>query len=154
MIQFSWTPLARDVLKFNVDGSTRGAPRAAGMRGVLWTSSGRVMCLFSKHLGHRESNTAGIMVIHKATDIVATNPVFQGRKIIIGSDSKVVVSWVNNNSFESINNVKLIYDIRNNLTKLGNMEVIYNARATNSFADILAKRGSNMEGDLFVCGDL
>ncbi|KAK3188956.1 hypothetical protein Dsin_028517 [Dipteronia sinensis] len=94
------------------------------------------------------------MAIHKAADIIAINPIFEGRKIIIASDSKVVVSWVNSYSFGSTNHVKLIYNIRKNLSKLGNMEVIYNARVTNSFADMIAKRGSNMEGDLFVCGDL
>ncbi|KAK0602766.1 hypothetical protein LWI29_036777 [Acer saccharum] len=52
------------------------------------------------------------------------------------------VIWAN------INQVQTIYDIRSMLNHLGNSSGIHNSRALNCFADRLAKKASNMEGDI------
>ncbi|KAK3193125.1 hypothetical protein Dsin_024435 [Dipteronia sinensis] len=140
----TWIPPSLDVLKFNVDGAVRGSPGQAGMGGgggVLRNSRGRVLCLFSNHLGISDSNSAEIMAIHKASEICASKPDFIGRDIVIVSDSMTAVTWVNDRSFGSVKHVNLIYKIRGNLIKLGKTVVIYNSRASNSFADMLAKKG-------------
>ena len=46
-----WIPPNGENLSFNVDGSTLGYPRMAGMGGVLRNSEGRIPCLFSSFLG-------------------------------------------------------------------------------------------------------
>ena len=44
--------------------------------------------------------------------------------------------------------------LKTGLNYLGNTTVIYNLRVlTNSFVDMLAKRGSSMKGDIFNWGD-
>ncbi|KAI9196054.1 hypothetical protein LWI28_020631 [Acer negundo] len=42
------------------------------------------------------------------------------------------------------------HDIRNSLHNLGNTRVNFNSRASNSFADLLAKKGSAMAGDSVI----
>ena len=78
------------------------------------------------------------------------SPVLVGKQVTIISDSKVAVSWVNGSDFGSLEHVNLIYDNRNFLSFLVRTAVIFNPRSTNSFADSLAKKGSNMEGDFFM----
>ncbi|KAK3212280.1 hypothetical protein Dsin_016986 [Dipteronia sinensis] len=142
-----WRPPTGDLLKFNVDGSAKGSPGLAGIGGVMRDSSGKVLCLFSISLGSQDSITADIMVMHKVVEIVLSNNFWNGPNMVIASDSKVAISWVNNDDFGSINHVNLIYDIRSWLKNLGNTMVVYNSRSANSFADILAKRGASNMGD-------
>ncbi|KAK0574812.1 hypothetical protein LWI29_029477 [Acer saccharum] len=118
-----------DVLKFNIDGSARGSPGLAGMGGVLRDASGKVLCLFSNHLGIQFSNTTEILAIHKAVHICADSSTLSARNIIIISDSKVAVSWVNNDGFGNLDHVNWIYDIRSKLDYLGNTKVILRGHA-------------------------
>ena len=46
------------VLKFNVDGATRGKPGLVGIGGVLRNHKGEVMYMFSKHVGIKDSKEA------------------------------------------------------------------------------------------------
>ncbi|KAK2662554.1 hypothetical protein Ddye_001128 [Dipteronia dyeriana] len=70
------------------------------------------------------------------------------------SDLKVVVSWVNNGDFGNIGCVNAIYDIRSAMRILGGVEVVYDSRAFNSFADSLAKMGSSERGDFVEWRDI
>ncbi|KAK3183009.1 hypothetical protein Dsin_030295 [Dipteronia sinensis] len=149
----TWTPPTLDVLKFNIDESAKGSLGPTRMGGVLRNSRGRVLCLFSEDLGILDSNSAEVRAIHRVAGICASNPYLIGREIVIVSDSKTTVSWVNDGGFGNINHFNLIYDIRGNLNKLGNTMVIHNSRTTNSFANWLTRNGSNMGGDFFVWGD-
>ena len=65
----------------------------------------------------------------------------------IVSDAKVVVGWINSGGVGSMNHVDIIYDIRESLQKQGSVAVVFAGRATNYFADSLAKRGAHREGD-------
>ncbi|KAK3219556.1 hypothetical protein Dsin_013526 [Dipteronia sinensis] len=146
----AWCPLSGEAYKFNVDGSTRGSLGRAGMGGVLKDSCRKVVFLFSYFIVSQDSNTAEIMAIWNVCDIISFDPLFLGRNITIASDSKVVVAWVNNDDFGSINHVKWIYDIRCKLKILGNTSVVYNSRSSNSFVDMLARRGSSLKEDI-IC---
>ncbi|KAK3183271.1 hypothetical protein Dsin_030557 [Dipteronia sinensis] len=120
------------------------------MGGVLRDSCRKVVCLFSCFIGSQDSNMAEIMAIWKACDIISSDPFFLVRNIIIASDLKVAVAWVNNDDFGSINHVNWIYDIRCKLKILGNTSVVYNSRTSNSFVDMLARRGSSLKEDI-IC---
>ena len=52
----SWSPPPHGVLKFNVDGATRGKPGPMGIGGVLRNNSGVVLFMFSKRVGVCDSN--------------------------------------------------------------------------------------------------
>ncbi|KAK3189921.1 hypothetical protein Dsin_029482 [Dipteronia sinensis] len=115
-----WCPPSYGVFKFNVDGSVRGSLGMAGMGGVLRDSAGKVVCLFSIFLGIQDVNAIEIMAIGKACELISTDSNFVGRPIFIISDSKVAVSWVNNEVFGNVQHIDLIYDIRSRLKSLGN----------------------------------
>ncbi|KAK3183781.1 hypothetical protein Dsin_031067 [Dipteronia sinensis] len=147
-----WQPPTDGSLKFNVDRSARGCPGMAGMGGVLRNHYGRALDHFSIHMGIQDSNLAEILGFHKARQWCVTNPVLQSVEVIIVSDSMVAISWINDVGFGSLKHVRTIYDIRNMTSFHGNLKIIHNHRASNSFADMLAKRGSNNEGDLMYMG--
>ncbi|KAK0598706.1 hypothetical protein LWI29_037228 [Acer saccharum] len=110
----NWIPPAVGALKFNVDGSARGKPGAAGVGGVLRDSNGNVLCKFSAHIGVQDSNAAEITAIHKACSLCVSNAALLGKDIVIVSDSKVAVSWVNNVSFGNLSLLRL-RDLRDSL---------------------------------------
>ncbi|KAK3199188.1 hypothetical protein Dsin_022603 [Dipteronia sinensis] len=127
----------------------RGSPGPAGIGGVLKDSNDRVLCVFSNFLGNQDSNTAELLAIQRACEIIATNQSLVDCNISIVSDSKVAVSWVNDSGFGSIKHVNSIYDIQHTLLFMTNTKVVFNSRATNSFADMLAKRDSSSKGGFF-----
>ncbi|KAK3218850.1 hypothetical protein Dsin_012820 [Dipteronia sinensis] len=150
-----WCPPYVNGLKFNVDGSSRGNPGPAGIRGVLRNSDGKILCLFSYHVGIEYSKTSEIMAILKALEVCTSRLVLVDRDIIIASDSKLAVDCKNKtDDFGSLNHVNLIYDIRGFLNILKKVYVIFNPRHSNSFADNLAKKGSLNFCDRLDWGDL
>ncbi|KAK3225735.1 hypothetical protein Dsin_005597 [Dipteronia sinensis] len=145
-----WNPPVEGVLKFNVDGSALGSLDPARMGGVLRHSTGKVLCLFSYFLGIQDSIIAKIMAIHKACDIVQSSSFWCGCKVVISSDSKVAVSWVNSGAFGNLIHVDTIYEIHNWLRLLVNTDVVYISRVSNSFAYSLARQGLGNCGDLGI----
>lgn len=64
-----WSPPLVGVLKFNVDGAVEGKLGPAVVGGVLHDSDGVVLALFSKHVGHMESNEVEVVAILEALHI-------------------------------------------------------------------------------------
>ena len=149
-----WLPPAADVLKFNVDGSSRGKPGPSGIGGVLRDMYGKVICLFSSFIGVLDSNVAELMAIKKAVELCWATPTLRGRDIFVVSDSKVAVAWVNKGDFGNVEHLQMVYDIRSILLEAENIKVIFDLRIFNSFADSLAKMGSSNQGDFVEWGDL
>ncbi|KAK3229474.1 hypothetical protein Dsin_001355 [Dipteronia sinensis] len=82
--------------------------------------------------------------VNRALELCVTKSDLMGRDIVIISDSKMAVSWVNNrDDFRSLKHIDLIYDIKGFIKVLGGISVVFNQRHTNSFADNLAKMGSS-----------
>ncbi|KAK3219668.1 hypothetical protein Dsin_013638 [Dipteronia sinensis] len=98
-------------MKFNVDGLARGKSGMAGVGGVLRYSRGKVLCMFSLHVGIQDSNTAEIMAIEKACQLCIFNPMLEGREFDIVSDSKVAISWVYKEVFGNFKHVNFVYNI-------------------------------------------
>ncbi|KAK2653791.1 hypothetical protein Ddye_013647 [Dipteronia dyeriana] len=144
-----------DSLKFNVDGSARGNPGHAGISCVLRDSNGKAVCLFSFSVGLIDSNSAEILAIKKVVELCLFDPSLHCRVISIVSDSKVVVSWINNDDFDSLEHVNSINYIRSHLKSWDGLEVVHASRMYNYFTDNLAKLGSSSNGDFLVnLGDL
>ncbi|KAK3206432.1 hypothetical protein Dsin_020478 [Dipteronia sinensis] len=120
---------------------------------MLRDLNGKVMCLFSNFVGITDSNTAELWAFKKAVQLCIANPELWGRDIAVVSDSKVAVSWVNDEDFGNIGHINSIYDIRSSMSYFGSLEVVYDSRAFNSFADSLAKMGSSIVGDFVEWGD-
>ncbi|KAK2651970.1 hypothetical protein Ddye_011826 [Dipteronia dyeriana] len=94
-----------------------------------------------------DSNTMEVWAVKKVADLCLSNENFRGRFISIVSDSKVVVSWVNNGEFRNIGFVNEILDIRNTMKTLGGVEVVHDLRVFNFFTDSSVKMGSSESGD-------
>ncbi|KAK3183579.1 hypothetical protein Dsin_030865 [Dipteronia sinensis] len=116
-------------------------------QGVAEETVDHLFLFCPRHIGNADANSAEIFAIHQACVLCAGSLTLVGKEVHIISDSIVAVSWVNGSGFGCLKHVKLIYDIRNLLRFLGRISVSHNIRSSNSFADSLAKKGSNMEGD-------
>ncbi|KAK3210490.1 hypothetical protein Dsin_015196 [Dipteronia sinensis] len=148
-----WIPPADNVLKFNVDGSVKGKNGPAGIGGVLRDSRGKILCTFSSYVGIQEPNTTELLAIQKAVDMVMSKPNLGKIRILVVSDSKVAVSWANNVGFGNLKLVNSIYDIRNKIREHGGIEIMYDSRAFNSYADNLAKMASTDTRNVLIRGD-
>ncbi|KAK1587523.1 hypothetical protein Q3G72_013821 [Acer saccharum] len=60
----------------------------------------------------------------------------------------IAVNWINSDYFRSLEHIQMVYDIRESMRRHGNISVMYCSRSSNSYADDLAKKGSNMVGDV------
>ncbi|KAK3222417.1 hypothetical protein Dsin_009442 [Dipteronia sinensis] len=78
-----WDPPVDDELLFNVDGAAKGNPGMSGVGGVLRDARGRILCLFSLFLGFRDSNSAEILAIHKACQLIASKPSLADRTVTL-----------------------------------------------------------------------
>ncbi|KAK2640425.1 hypothetical protein Ddye_028220 [Dipteronia dyeriana] len=95
----------------------------------------------------QDSNMAEVAAILKACELCGSKHALASKKIIIVSESKVVISWIKNKKFRSFSYLNILYNIKSLLHHLGDVKVCYNPRSINSFADKLAKMGSTNSGD-------
>ncbi|KAK3194477.1 hypothetical protein Dsin_025787 [Dipteronia sinensis] len=150
----AWIPPYVSDLSFNVDGSSRGNRGDAGIGGILWDFSSKIICLFFSFVGVMDAITAEILAIHRACQLIVGKQPLQGCLITIFSDLKTAVSWCNGEDFGSLNVVNLVYDIRQYLLSCVGFQIKFMPRESNSFADCLAKNGSSRSGDRLEWGDL
>ena len=92
----SWKHPPADAMKFNVDDSSKGKPRPAGIGGVLRDSSTIVKIIFSKSIGVADSNVAELLAIREAMGIFVLSKWFHSHKLIIENNSSNVVRWMLN----------------------------------------------------------
>ncbi|KAK3226319.1 hypothetical protein Dsin_006181 [Dipteronia sinensis] len=118
-----WIPPFVEALKFNVDGSARGSPRQTCIGRVLKDHRGKVLCIFSTYIGIHKAIVVEVQAIANACELCVSRPELDGKYIEIVSDSMTAVSWINSSGFGNINFAHLIYDIRNNLSLLGQASI-------------------------------
>ena len=105
------------------------------------------MCLFSSFLGIFDANSAKVYSIHRACQLIASNPQLCNRNVSIVSDSRSEIAWANGDGFGNLILVQLVYDIRDFLLKFNAVSIVFRPRGANSAADCLAKMGSSRSGD-------
>ncbi|KAK3189743.1 hypothetical protein Dsin_029304 [Dipteronia sinensis] len=98
---------------------------------------------------------AGAFMLKPSRRLLSFVPLIRhwGREINIVTDSKTVASWINEERFGCLNQVDMVYNIRSYLEPLSGTAVSYASRASNSFADNLAKLGSSSTVDFIQWGD-
>ena len=99
-----------------------------------------------------DSNSAEVHAIHRACQLISSNPSLSHHKITIISDSKSAVSWINGADFGNFLLLNMVYDIRQVLHSIPGLVIIFMPRGSNSLADGLAKAGSSRSGDRLVWG--
>ncbi|KAK1588519.1 hypothetical protein Q3G72_024303 [Acer saccharum] len=127
-----------------------GNPGLAGIGGVLRDSNGKILGLFSLHLGLLDAISAEVHAILKACVLCVQTPELRMNSVVIVSDSRQAVYWVDGGGIINSNCVQAICEIKRLLALLGNTMVLYIPRASNTLADILAKKGSGTEAETQV----
>ena len=131
--------------KLNTDGSSFGNPGLAGGGGVIRDSSGSWLGGFSRHLGHNTSVQAELRALKDGL-ILAIDLVIP--YLIVEMDSLVAVNLVSSLSTINVFLSSLVNDCRLLLEKFHQVSIKHIYREANKCADILAKDGCSMLGDL------
>ncbi|KAI9187091.1 hypothetical protein LWI28_024284 [Acer negundo] len=118
-----------------------------GGGGVLRNNCGKVLCEFSEFVGCKDVVSAELLTIAKACSPALSKLELMGIRIVIVSDCKQAVDWINGIGVGDWKYWQLIMDIRSSLGRLGQTTVEFNSRNTNSYADILAKKGAGRNDD-------
>ncbi|KAK1560827.1 hypothetical protein Q3G72_031317 [Acer saccharum] len=143
-IGIKWRPPLDRFLKFNIDGSLRGNPGPSGIGGILRNNDGDTLCIFSSFIGCGISPAAKVEAILKACQLCVLDKCPTDVKVIIESDSKAAVSWVN--GVGGVGNVRFldsIMEIKDILFRCKpNLVVQYVPKSGNDAADFLAKQGA------------
>ncbi|KAK1587159.1 hypothetical protein Q3G72_010236 [Acer saccharum] len=101
-----------------------------------------------------DSNKAEILAVHRACKLISSKQCLMNRYIIIISDSKNAVSWINGDGFGLLDMVNFIFDIRQLLSSMGSLSIKFMPRGSNYLADSLAKVGSSSREECLEWGDL
>ncbi|XVF65611.1 hypothetical protein PTKIN_Ptkin09bG0262900 [Pterospermum kingtungense] len=141
--QLSWSPPPEDSIKINVDGSLLGKPGHAGFGGVMRDHTGAELCCFSKYVGVEDSNIAEILAIREDVEVFLPSRV-RDKKLIIESDSKTAVSWVNNPNAAPWSIRNIINYIVNLRIQVSNSVVLHIFSEANQRADFLGKQGARL----------
>ena len=121
--------------------SAKGSPGPAGVGGVLRDHMGKILCFFSSFVGCQDAITAEIYAIVKACQIIGSKSELINRSIVVASDSRIAVGWISG-QFKGYNNhEKVSEEIREWLVSFGQAAVEFCPRSSNSYADILARKG-------------
>ena len=115
----------------------------AGIGGVLRDSIGNVLCTFSEKVGYADIIGVEILAIARACKLFESNQVLKEKSLVVVSDSSTTVSWINGSGVGSWDHLNLILDIRNLLGRLSKIRVEFCSRVSNSYADLLAKKGAS-----------
>ncbi|OMO72253.1 hypothetical protein COLO4_27741 [Corchorus olitorius] len=126
-------------LKFNVDGAARGQPGEAGIGGILRDENGNTKLVFSKPIGQADSNMAELLAIKEAFLIFAASNWANEKELLVESDSKNAVKWVNEPTSGPWRCRKIIFQIEGYKKKIKKWTVIHAFREANIIADNLAK---------------
>ncbi|XVE77673.1 hypothetical protein DITRI_Ditri13aG0081000 [Diplodiscus trichospermus] len=90
-----WINPAVGYMKFNVDGSSLGKPGPAGIGGILRNHQGEEVIRFSKSIGFVDSNEVELLAIREAFILFITSRLVSVCLLIIESDSKTAVTYIN-----------------------------------------------------------
>ncbi|KAK2652020.1 hypothetical protein Ddye_011876 [Dipteronia dyeriana] len=136
-----WSPPIDHDLVFNVDGSSRGNPGLAGIRGVLRDANGKILCIVSSRVEFFDAILAEVLAIHCVCVLILSKIYLVDRYITILSDSKTAVSCINGDRICHLKYVNMLYDIKQLLSSTRLVSIDYTARSSNS----LAKSGSDLQ---------
>ncbi|EOY13380.1 Uncharacterized protein TCM_031941 [Theobroma cacao] len=138
----SWSPPPTGEFKFNIDSSAKGKPGPAGCDGVLRDSDGHVVGLFFCLIGFHDSNFAELMANLKALKLFTATP-YTSSPLIIESDSRVALSWVNSVEKRLWDKWSIFNELDSLCVTLDTVSFKHIFREGNGFADSLAKYGVN-----------
>ncbi|XVF06796.1 hypothetical protein REPUB_Repub06bG0081400 [Reevesia pubescens] len=132
------------VLKFNIDGSSKGNPCLSGCGRVLRNETRTICAIFSGPLGSSDADYAELLTQFYALDLFFffSKSDWKNRvSLIVESDSKLLVDWFTNKACRPWKYWDLFLKIDSFLEKLDNVSFCKVPRIVNGLADFLTKEG-------------
>lgn len=141
-----WKPPPHSILKFNIDGASKGNPGDAGYRGVLRDEQGNIKFIFHSHLGNATNNMAELMAIEQCLETLIDS---NSQNIIIEADSELTINLVKKigtgSAPDKVSNhwrlVQVYHRIQSHLRILRTLSFVHVHRNTNKLVDQLANEG-------------
>ncbi|KAE8717060.1 hypothetical protein F3Y22_tig00110065pilonHSYRG00307 [Hibiscus syriacus] len=133
-----WLPPPIGFIKLNVDAATTSDWLKSGLGGILRDHSRAILGSFQEPDGPGPLTLKELKAIQRGLIFVAS---IQGRdnvRLIVESDNKIAVDWINIVDFYPVLYAVIVKDIVDNLRVCGGI-VRWVARSANSDADALAK---------------
>ena len=136
--QVGWTYPANDWIKLNVDGCSKGNPGVAGAGGVLRDNMGSWIAGFTRNNGICSSVTAELWAAYIGLQLTWDRGY---RKVILESDSRVVIGLMQGDTPSMDRNYTLTMQIRDMLERDWEIQTVHIFREANCVADWLANYG-------------
>ncbi|KAE8661701.1 hypothetical protein F3Y22_tig00113725pilonHSYRG01912 [Hibiscus syriacus] len=136
----AWQPPASGQLKFNVDGSAMDKTPCCG--GVFRTLDGYVVAMSFGPGTKVNSDYAELLAIKIALDVYIDSCWCCKAALIVESDSKVVLNWIQNAYSRPWRLGVIFQEIDVNTLKISEIRFVFSPRTTNNMEDYLAKMGS------------
>ena len=127
-----------DWIKLNVDGCSKGNPGVVGADGVLWGKMGTWMGGFARNNGICSSVTAELWAIYVGLQFTWEKGF---RKVVLESDSSVVVEIIMRDKMSMNRNYNLIMQIKGLLGRDWEVKTLHVYREANCVAVWLANYG-------------
>ncbi|KAE8681632.1 hypothetical protein F3Y22_tig00111311pilonHSYRG00173 [Hibiscus syriacus] len=135
-----WKPPVSGQMKFNVDGSATN--KLAGCGGILRTAEGYVVAMLFGPVTEINSDFAELIAIKIALDVFVESCWCGKTGLIVESDSKVVLNWIQNALARPCRWGAIFQGIDVDAMKITEIKFAFLPRSTNNMADYLAKMGS------------
>ena len=122
-----------------VDGAARGNPGPAGCGAMICDEKGAVVKKLSRYLGHSTNNVAEYEALLMGLEALIE---LKCRKIVVQSDSQLLVRQLNGEYRVKDEKLKLLYQRATSLLRrFGSYRIVHVRRELNKAADRLANRG-------------
>ncbi|KAK9019400.1 hypothetical protein V6N11_053924 [Hibiscus sabdariffa] len=133
-------PAHEGAVKFNVDGSF--LLNRVGCGGVLRNHKGEVIAIFSGPVDCFGTDYSELVAVKMVLNLFKETNMFGKARLVIESDSQIVLKWLQNFSTRPWKLWSLFEEIDRNLKEIPGTIFVFVPRARNSFADFLAKSGA------------
>ncbi|KAK9032871.1 hypothetical protein V6N11_017913 [Hibiscus sabdariffa] len=138
-IPCSWQPPPIDTLKFNVDGAAKSD--FAGCGGILRNAASTIQALFSGQVSPLGADFVELTTILVALDLFVEVDLSWKSKLIIESDSLLVITWTLHSDSRPWRLWKEFLELDRKVDKIQNVSFKHVSRQYNEMADFLAKAG-------------
>ncbi|KAE8659457.1 hypothetical protein F3Y22_tig00116962pilonHSYRG00458 [Hibiscus syriacus] len=136
----SWIPPPVDFFKMNVDGAVSSVWRLAGIGGILRDWNRVTLTSFSEKVGPATPILAELKAIKRGIDFFLSSSWASKGRLIIESDSKTAVEWINDGISSPVFLANFVKDIVYSVSAR-QVVIRWIPRCCNCEADKLAKEG-------------
>lgn len=146
-IQVRWERPDQGWMKINTDGSSLGNPGRAGGGGVIRDWTGRWIVGFSRRIGITTSLLAELWAIRDGLMLCIER---NFSKVEVELDAKAVVDMLTNPQYDNMAIHAILEDCKFLVAKIPQTRIKHCYREANRCADMLARKGTELNGSLAI----